>query len=225
MKSMFDSEQTVLVIGAHPDDEVLGLGGTIAKHADAGDEVHVLIVTEGTTQQYDNDDLIAEKKAAARACGDILGVSEIHFGDLPDMRLDDIEHVKINSVIENVCEQIQPDIVYTHSKREVNRDHVEVHDSTLVATRPGSGVSTVMAYETPSSTDFSPGADGFEPDFFVDVNEYIDKKISAFQEYGIEEREFPHPRSPKALRSVAMSRGAASGLVAAEAFDVLRAYR
>jgi LmbE family N-acetylglucosaminyl deacetylase len=222
---MFDGDDTVLVVGAHPDDEVLGAGGTMAKHADAGDEVHVLVVTEGTTQQYDDEDLIAQKRRDARACADRLGASEVHFGDLPDMRLDDVAHVEVNAVIEEVCGAVEPDTVYTHSRREVNRDHVAVHDSTLVATRPGSGVSTVLAYETPSSTEWTPRTDGFEPDLFVDIEGYLDAKVEAFGAYETERREYPHPRSAEALRALARTRGTACGATAAEAFDVLRAHR
>lgn len=222
---MFDGSDTVLVVGAHPDDEVLGVGGTIAKHEDAGDEVHILIVTEGTTQQYEDENLIDQKKAAARACADVLGVTDLHFGNLPDMRLDAVDHVSINEVIEDVVDKVAPDVVYTHSQREVNRDHVKLHNSTLVATRPGSGVDTILAYETPSSTDFSPDTDGFDPELFVDIADHLDTKIDAFAKYDLEVRDFPHPRSPEALRALAKSRGVARGVEAAEAFDVLRAYR
>lgn len=222
---MFDGDDTVLVVGAHPDDEVLGMGGTMAKHSEAGDDVHVLIVTEGTTQQYEDDGLISEKRAAARASGKVLGVSEMHFGDLPDMRLEEVAHVEVNSVLEEICDRIQPEIVYTHSRREVNRDHIEIHDSTIVATRPGSGVTTVLAYETPSSTDFAPKSGGFDPCMFVDIEAHLETKLEAFSQYEIEMRDFPHPRSPDALSAMAKSRGAASGLGAAEVFEVLRAYR
>lgn len=221
---MFGDNRTVLVVGAHPDDEVLGAGGAIAKHAAAGDEVHTLIVTEGTTAQYDDEDLIKQKRADARACADVLGASETHFGDLPDMRLDDVAHVEVNAVIEEVCAEIEPNIVYTHSRREVNRDHIAVHDSTLVATRPGSGVETVLTYETPSSTEYAPETKGFEPTLFVDITDYLDTKIEAFECYDIELREYPHPRSAKALRALARTRGTASNAAAAEAFDVLRMY-
>ena len=221
---IFNDNNTVLVVGAHPDDEVLGAGGTIMKHSDSGDEVHVFIVTEGTTQQYDDDDLIGKKRQEAKKCAEHLGVTEVHFGDLPDMRLKETPHVKINAAIEDVCDEVEPDIIYTHSRREVNRDHIEIHDSTLVATRPGTGVSAVLAYETPSSTDYSPVADGFSPDMFVDIEKYLDAKIEAFGAYETETRKYPHPRSAEALRSIAKSRGAASGVVAAEAFDVLSMY-
>jgi Uncharacterized proteins, LmbE homologs len=222
---MFGDDNTVLVIGAHPDDEVLGAGGAIARHAMTDDEVHILIVTEGTTVQYDDEDLIEQKRADAQACADVLGVSEIHFGDLPDMRLDTVPHVDINAVIEDVCANVEPDIIYTHSRREVNRDHVAVHDSTLVATRPGSGVEMVLAYETPSSTEYAPETTGFEPTLFVDIADYLDTKINGFECYDTETREYPHPRSAKALRALARTRGAASNSATAEAFDVLRMYK
>ncbi len=222
---IFDGSNTVLVVGAHPDDEVLGVGGTMAKHAACGDDVHVLIVTEGTTHQYNDADIIEKKQDHARACANVLDATSVHFGELPDMRLDTVAHVKINNAIETVCTEIEPDIVYTHSRREVNRDHVAVHDSTLVAARPGSGISAVIAYETPSSTDFAANADGFTPSLFVDISEYLDRKLTAFAEYKTEIRESPHPRSPEALRAIATTRGAASGVPAAEAFDLLRAYR
>lgn len=222
---MFGEDNTVLVIGAHPDDEVLGAGGAIAKHSATGDDVHILIVTEGTTQQYESGNLIEKKREDARTCAERLGAVAVHFGDLPDMRLDDVAHVDINAIIEDVCEQIEPDIVYTHSQREVNQDHIAVHESTLVATRPESDVSTILAYETPSSTDYSPSIDGFEADLFVDIEEYIHKKIEAFKSYTTEIQDYPHPRSTEALKAMARTRGTASGLNFAEAFEVLRAYR
>jgi LmbE family N-acetylglucosaminyl deacetylase len=221
---MFNGGHTILVIGAHPDDEVLGAGGAIAKHAAAGDEVHALIVTEGTTAQYDDKSLIEQKRRDARACADVLGMTDIHFGDLPDMRLDDVAHVEVNTVIEEVCAEVEPDVVYTHSRREVNRDHVAVHDSTLVATRPSNGVEMVLAYETPSSTEYAPETTGFEPTLFVDISDYLETKTDAFECYDIEIREPPHPRSVKALRALARMRGSASDAAAAEAFDVLRMY-
>jgi LmbE family N-acetylglucosaminyl deacetylase len=222
---MFSGNDTVLIIGAHPDDEVLGVGGSIAKHTAVGDEVHILILTEGSTQQYDDNTIVEQKRKEAKRCAEHLGVKKVHFGDLPDMRLDSLPHVEVNAVIERICEKINPDVVYTHSKREINQDHVEAHKSTLVATRPNSGVSTVLAYETPSSTDFSTTVDGFNPDLYIDIEEYLDTKVEAFERYETELREFPHPRSGEALRAIAKARGAASGAVAAEAFDILRAYR
>lgn len=223
---MTDDRRTVLAVGAHPDDEVLGAGATLAKHADAGDEVHVLIVTEGATQQYDDAAVVDQKRAEAEACGRRLGVESVRFGDLPDMRLDTVPHVETNAVIERVVDDVAPDVVYTHSLRDVNRDHDAVHNSTLVATRPGSGVERVLAYEVPSSTDWAGGDEaGFTPNVYVDVADHLDAKVEAFAEYESERREFPHPRSPESLRARARTRGAAAGTEAAEAFTLVRETR
>ena len=216
--------ETVLAIGAHPDDEVLGPGGTLAKHADAGDEVHALIVTEGTTTQYDDDSIIEQKQEAARACADRLGLEELHFGDLTDMKLDMTAHVEVNAVIEEVIEAIEPNVVYTHSPHEVNNDHVEVYDSTLVAARPGSGVDRIYTYETPSSTEWVGGdRRQFSSNRYVDISGYVDAKIEAFTEYDTEVREFPHPRSERSIRARATTRGTEAGFEAAEAFSLVTA--
>lgn len=220
------AERSVLVVGAHPDDEVLGAGGTIAGHAAAGDAVHVLIVTEGASQQYDNESMIKQKRNEARRCGEMLGVEAVRFGDLPDMRLDEVSHVDVNAVIEDAVSEIDPGVVYTHSNREVNADHRAVHDSTLVATRPGSGVDRVLSYETPSSTDWFAGDESrFDPDTYVDITGWLDTKIEAFLEYESETREYPHPRSERALRARALTRGTEAGFEAAEAFSLIREYR
>jgi LmbE family N-acetylglucosaminyl deacetylase len=216
------SRRTVLVVGAHPDDEVLGPGGTLASHAERGDDVHVLIVTEGTTAQYDDDSLVETKRREARACGEILGVSTVHFGDLPDMRLDDVAHVDVNAAIEAVVDDVEPDVVYTHARNEVNRDHVAVHESTLVATRPGAGVARVLAYETPSSTEWAGGSrPRFQPTVYVDVADTLDRKLSAFGAYETETRTYPHPRSSEALRARARTRGTEAGFGAAEGFELV----
>jgi LmbE family N-acetylglucosaminyl deacetylase len=218
--------RTVLAVGAHPDDEVLGAGATLARHAAAGDEVHVLIVTEGTTTQYDDESLIDEKKNAARACGETLGVESVHFGDLPDMRLDAVDHVEVNAAIETAVEAIEPSVVYTHTAHDVNQDHVAVSESTLVATRPGSGVERVLTYEVPSGTDWN-GADRgqFTTTTYVDVEDHLGTKIDAFEAYETEVRSFPHPRSAKALRARARTRGTEAGFPAAEAFELVAEYR
>jgi LmbE family N-acetylglucosaminyl deacetylase len=217
------SDRTVLCVAAHPDDEVLGAGGTLAKHADAGHEVHVLIVTEGATTQYDDHELVEEKVEAAEECGERLGVETIHFGELPDMRLDSTPHVEVNAVIEDCVETVDPDVVYTHTHDDVNQDHVAVAESTMVATRPGSGVERVLAYETPSGTEWA--ADGrFAATVYVEVADHLDTKVEAFDAYGMEQRPYPHPRSERAVRARARTRGTEAGFEAAEAFALLREY-
>lgn len=217
--------RTVLVVGAHPDDEVLGAGGTIAKHANAGDEVHVLIVTEGASQQYDDETLIDQKVTETQQCAETLGVEAVHHGDLPDMRLDAVDHVEINSVIESVVESVGPDVVYTHSPTDVNKDHQHVYDSTLVATRPNSGVQRVLSYEVPSSTNWTGAGQQFDPSVYVDITETLERKLAGFAAYESEHREYPHPRSAEAIEAYAKMRGTAAGYRAAEAFQLVSEYR
>jgi len=130
----------VLVVAAHPDDEVYGMGGTIAKLSSEGHEVHVLIVTDGSATQYKNhpdlDQIIANKKTEIKKANRVLGTKKVHFGNLPDMRLDSIDHVEINKVIEEAVNNIKPKVVYTHFYGDVNLDHQRVYESTLVACRP-----------------------------------------------------------------------------------------
>jgi LmbE family N-acetylglucosaminyl deacetylase len=124
----------ILIIAAHPDDEVYGMGGTIAKLSSLGHHVYTLIVTEGCSAQYpENSQIIEDKKREALQCNNILNVKEVIFGDLPDMKLDSISHIEINAVIEKAVSTVKPDIVYTHHKGDVNKDHRLVYESTMVA--------------------------------------------------------------------------------------------
>jgi LmbE family N-acetylglucosaminyl deacetylase len=214
--------RTILVIAAHPDDEVVGAGGAIAQHADAGDEVHVLFVTGGQRGQTDPE-RERERMGNARDCCARLGVGDVHFAGLTDARLDQTAHQEINGVLEERIESLDPDVVYTHARDELHRDHVAVHESTLVATRPGSGVETVLAYEVPSSTNRTTTGD-FQPTTYVDVSETIETKIGALSEYGGETGTAPHPRSPEVVRAVATARGTEAGFEAAEAFQVVASY-
>ncbi len=220
----------VLIIAAHPDDEVLGVGGTIAKLSANGVECHLLIVTDGSSSQYRNSDhlqeIIAAKKLETKNCADVLGIKSIHYGGLPDMKLDTIPHVEINQVIEKVIDDIQPDIVFTHFWGDVNRDHQEVYKSTLVAVRPvmGQMVRELYCYRVPSSTEWTPNkADTmFMPNYFVDIAKYAEQKYKAFACYSTELRDYPHPRSVQYLRETDKAAGLRIGLLAAEEFVLLR---
>lgn len=220
----------VLVIVAHPDDEVLGVGGTIAKLASQGVECHLLIVTDGSSSQYRDSDhlheIIEAKKLETKGCADLLGFKSIHYGELPDMKLDKTPHIAINQVIEKVIDQIQPDTVFTHFWGDVNRDHQEVYKSTLVAARPvmGQVVKELYCYRVPSSTEWTPNkADTmFMPNYFVDIEKFAEIKYKAFACYSTELREYPHPRSVQYLRETDKAAGLSVGLLAAEEFVLLR---
>ena len=220
----------VLVIAAHPDDEVLGVGGTIAKLSAEGVECHLLIVTDGSSSQYRDSDhlheIIEAKKLETNGCADLLGFKSIHYGELPDMKLDKTPHIVINQIIEKVIDEVHPDTVFTHFWGDVNRDHQEVYNSTLVAVRPvmGQVVRELFCYRVPSSTEWTPNkADTmFMANFFVDIEKYAEQKYKAFACYSTELREYPHPRSVQYLREADRAVGLRVGLLAAEEFVLLR---
>lgn len=223
----------ILVIAAHPDDEVYGMGGTIAKLSAQGHEVHVLIVTDGCTAQYalrpDLPEIIEKKHREALDANALLGVKEVHFGAFPDMRLDTVPHVEVNRLIEDTIEAVGPEVVYTHFYGDVNLDHQMVYRSTLVAVRPvpGQCVKALYAYYVPSSTEWSPqlAQTAFLPNTMVDITGYEACKEQALRAYQTEERAYPHPRSAQYVRETDRARGLQWGLGSSEAFMLLRKIR
>jgi LmbE family N-acetylglucosaminyl deacetylase len=218
----------VLVIAAHPDDEVYGMGGTIAKLSSQGHEVYILFVTEGCSAQYPNNpNIIEEKKQDALKCKQILNIKEVFFGNLPDMKLDGVPHVEINAVIEEAVNTIRPDIVYTHNKGDVNKDHRLVYESTLVACRPTAGkcVKKLLSYQVPSSSEWcSSRADEiFTPNVFEEIEDYAEIKHRAILAYQTEIREYPHPRSLEYITLWDRSIGMKVGLKQSEGFQLIRA--
>lgn len=222
----------ILVVAAHPDDEVLGLGATIKKLS-VDNEIFILIVTEGCSAQYSScsleeiKKLINEKKVMAKKAADILGAKDVLFGDLPDMKLDTIPHIEVNRVIEEAVQNIKPEIVFTHHYGDVNLDHQMVYRSTLVATRPsvGSTVKKLYTYEVLSATEWQSGSAtyAFIPNTYVEINkEMLNAKKNALLMYSMELREFPHTRSEEAINYLAHYRGQSVGVNAAEAFTLVR---
>ena len=217
----------VLVIAAHPDDEVYGMGGTIAKLSKQGHDVYVLILTEGCSTQYkDQPHLIEEKKNQAYEANSILGVKEVIFGDLPDMKLDTVEHVEINAVIEKAIRDLEPDVVYTHFYGDVNKDHRCVFESTMVAVRPihSQCVREVYCYQVPSSTEWAANVaqSTFIPNVFEEITEYYDIKKNAILAYSSEIREYPHPRSLEVVKMYDLVHAKRVGLELAEGFMLIR---
>lgn len=216
----------VLVLAAHPDDEVLGMGGTIARHVEAGDDVRITCVTDGSSTQYPGDaakrrQKDAEAVRAARA----LGVEDFVHLDLPDMRLDTLPHVEVNAVVAAQLRETEAQVLYTVHP-DLNADHRILFESVVVATRPTPGqlVHRVLTYGPASSTEWSPGATStFHPNWFVDVTQTLAQKLDAFACYETERREYPHPRSERALRAYAAYYGAMAGCEAAEPFVLIRA--
>jgi LmbE family N-acetylglucosaminyl deacetylase len=222
----------VLVVAAHPDDEVLGCGGTIARHANSGDQVQVLVVAEGSTsrqQERDRtqvrDELSALAKAAQTA-GTILGAAGVELLDLPDNRLDSFDRLDLIKLIEERVERHQPECVYVHHAGDVNVDHRRLHEAVVTACRPTPGhvVKRLLSFEVASSTEWQPpgSALAFQPNWFVDISDQWERKRAALLAYSCEMRHWPHARSLEAVEHLARWRGAQVGVEAAEAFCLLR---
>lgn len=220
---------SILVVAAHPDDEVLGCGGAMVNHIENGDEVHVLILAEGMTsrdlkrnRESRSSDLSTLAQTAKKA-NDIIGVSSLHLHDFPDNRMDSVDLLDVVKVIESFIKKYQPSIVYTHHRGDVNIDHTVIHDAVITATRPQPGfcVKTLLFFETASSTEWRPpqSSNSFHPNWFVDISgNALSKKLKALDAYTTEMRQFPHARSVKALDYLAKWRGASIGYQAAEGF-------
>ncbi|HWL50776.1 MAG TPA: PIG-L deacetylase family protein [Acidimicrobiia bacterium] len=217
----------VLVIACHPDDETLGVGGTMAHHVQNGDEVRVCLLTDGVGSRHKKSDL--QKECAEKACA-TLGVTDPVFCGLPDQGLDGLPLLDIIHPIEAQIDDLAPQIVYTHFKEDANQDHGAAFRATLVACRPmeDTPVERLLSYETASSTEWAGPFTGsvFSPNVFVDISETLDSKIDAMRAYShtftSEVRPYPHPRSYEAIEINARSRGVAAGMKAAEAFMLVR---
>jgi LmbE family N-acetylglucosaminyl deacetylase len=222
---------TTLVIAAHPDDEVLGCGGTIARMAETGEDVHIAILGEGLTSRFDRREdadtqCMADLRDASQRAADLLGASSVRNLSLPDNRFDTVPLLEVIKLIESLVEEYRPHTVFTQHGGDLNNDHTITFRATLTATRPMAGcpVKTVYAYEVASSTEWAFGRfhPRFEAQVFVDIQTTLDRKIQAMQTYDSEARPFPHPRSPEALRAIATRRGSQVGMPAAEVFSLVR---
>jgi LmbE family N-acetylglucosaminyl deacetylase len=225
--------ETVLVVAAHPDDEVLGCGGTIARHADAGDSVIVLIAAEGLTSRQKQRDrmLISDQlsllQIAVQQSAEVLGATSVKCLSLPDNRLDSLDRLDLIKQIEEHIGFYQPQVVYVHHAGDVNVDHRRLHEAVVTACRPTPGhpVQRLFSYEVASSTEWQPpgSAPPFQPNWFVDITAQWERKQQALEIYSTEMRPSPHARSLEAVEHLARWRGAQVGVAAAEAFCLLRA--
>lgn len=232
--------QTVLVIAAHPDDEVLGCGGTIARHVAEGDEVHILIMAEGLTSRDQTRDVEAKQEElsalaqTAKNAGGLLGASSVDLLAFPDNRMDSLPLLDIIKEVEVKLGQIKPTVVYTHYQGDLNIDHQITHQAVVTACRPqpGQTVHTLLFFEIPSSTDWQIVGCGntFAPNWIVDISgfdgpfSFLDKKLKALDFYESEMRPFPHARSLEAVENLARRRGASVGIECAEAFVLGRRF-
>jgi LmbE family N-acetylglucosaminyl deacetylase len=205
----------ILVIAPHPDDEVLGMGGTIKKLSKKN-KIILCVVSEGATAQYKDKKMIKVRRDSCKKTAKILGISQTIFLDYPDMRLN-LSHLDINKKLEEIIEKYRPEIVYTAPKNDLNLDHQMVFNSTLVACRPKSGVKQILCYEIQGNTKVP-----FVPNVFENIEKEFPYKIKGFKMYKSEIEEFPNPRSIAAIENLAIQRGIESGTRKAEAFELIR---
>ncbi len=221
--------KTILVVAAHPDDEVLGCGGTIARHAAEGDTVHVVFIAdgEGARAGAAANAALAREKAAITALS-ILGAATPIFLGFEDNPLDAYRLLDIVRSVESVIAEVAPDVVYTHHCGDLNIDHELTHRAVLTACRPvpGSPAREIYSFEVVSSTEWNStrGRD-FIPQLYVDVTAYMPTKRLALEAYCEEMRPVPHARSIENVAALATFRGASVGVGAAEAFMVMRVSR
>lgn len=221
----------VIVFAAHADDEVLGCGGTIRRHAMEGDEVSIIIFADGESSRGDGKSTaaITQREAAARKAGDILGASDVVVYRLPDNQLDTVPLLDLAKLAEKHIADLRPDTIYTHHAGDLNADHRLVHEAVVTACRPqrDHSVKRLLFFEVPSSTEWRAPATGptFSPNWFVDISAVLEQKIDALKVYVSEMRPWPHPRSLEGVTHLARWRGATVGCEAAEAFMLGREIR
>lgn len=221
-----------LVVAAHPDDEVLGCGGTIARLSREGHKVFIAILGEGITSRSmkrnrgKKNKEIMELKVNIEKANKIIGVKETFTFDYPDNRFDTVPILDIIKTIEKVKNKIKPEVVFTHHHGDLNIDHRVTLQAVMTAFRPleNEKVNEIYSFEIPSSTEWNVPVSTkcFMPNFFVDISNTLKQKINAMKKYKSEIRDMPHPRSSKAIEIMAKKRGIEVGLEAAEAFFVVR---
>ena len=218
----------VVVIAAHPDDEVLGCGGTIAKHSFCKDQVHILFLSNGVASRFEkeateqNNIESQARLEMAHNANKILGTTSLDFLYYPDNRMDSVDRLDIIKSIEKFLSKHQPEIVYTHHAGDLNIDHQRVHQAVITACRPipNYHVKTLLFFEVASSTEWQTpsSAPYFKPNWFVDISDFLSLKEQAIQAYAHEMRPYPHVRSIEALEYLSRWRGATIGVKAAESF-------
>ena len=220
-------KNSILVVAAHPDDEVLGLAGTLCAHRDAGDQINILILANGEDSRGKAVADAPKRLAQARAVADKLKAT-VTMKDLPDNAFDSVPLLEIAHVVEDMVNKTQPTLVYTHHPYDLNVDHRLACQAVLTACRPQPGhpVEKILAFETLSSTEWQiKDHQQFRPVRYHNIEKYLNEKIDIIKIYKDELRQYPHSRSVEGIKILAQYRGLEAGLKAAEAFEVLRAIK
>ena len=223
--------KSILIIAAHPDDEVLGCGGLLSKISNKS-KISIIFIGEGSSCRYadlkdngiKND--IRDREIAANKAANAYSLKDLEFFNLPCGRMDQIPIIEINKIIESKISRFNPDIIFTHDPFDVNNDHKIIYRSTIMSTRPNSksNVSNIFTYEVPSSSECGFSPDGqFSPNYFVELSKLdIQKKFETLSYYNSEIDDFPFPRSFKGIQTYARYRGMQAAVEYAEAFKLVR---
>jgi len=220
--------QTVLCVAPHPDDETLGCGGTLLRHIDMGDAVHWYIFSEMREPNF-TQVAIQKRKEEIKAVAKNFGFKSVSVGPFECARLDTYPISDLVDDVGSIVKELKPDIIYLPYRDDAHSDHKAVFDSTVACAKwfRFPSVKSVRAYETVSETEFGlkPARVGFRPNLWMDVSAYMERKIEIMRLYESEIKPHPFPRSEDNLRALATIRGASSGFVAAEAFEILKEIR
>lgn len=216
----------ILVVAAHPDDEVLGAGGTIAKHVSEGDEVYALVLGDGEMSRGAGEKGINKRKAQSAEAAEILGIKKVFFESFPDNQFDSVPLLKIVKSVEKALLKVKPETVFTHHGEDLNIDHRLTFQAVLTAARPQPGffVKQLFSFEVLSSTEWQEKKKNkaFCPNYYIDIHDFIDIKVKAMEAYKDELKPYPHPRSAEGIKILAKYRGLEVGLKYAEAFQAIR---
>lgn len=220
----------VLAVVAHPDDEVLGIAGTLIRHVNLADEVHILILADGESSRPGGEARREYRLNQAQSAANIIGAASVTCHSLPDNELDTLSRLQLAKIVESKIAEISATIIYTHHRGDVNIDHQRAHEAVIIASRsiPDQCVRRLLFFETVSSSEWqTPASDiVFAPNVFVEITSFWKKKCLALDVYKSEIRTFPHSRSIEAVEALARWRGATAGVCMAEAFmlgrDIIR---
>lgn len=220
------NQKYILVVAAHPDDEVLGCGGTIAKHVLAGDHVAIVFMTNGESSRDSAalDNITSRSKDCDQALK-VLGIKSVMNFDFPDNMMDQVPLLEVTKSVESAIQRFKPSIVYTHFSEDLNVDHRITHQAVMTACRPQlwSPVKSIFCFEVLSATEWNSHTKSkFNPNKFVDVSGVWPSKLEALGKYSNELRPFPHSRSIETIEALSIFRGATVGLKKAEAFQIER---
>lgn len=215
----------ILIIAPHPDDEVLGCGGTIKKHSQKGDEVYLCIVTKGYTPDW-SQEYMDKVERGLEESSKILGIKDTFFLGFPTAKLDTVPQKELNDSISKCLDKVKPEVLYIPFDGDASADHRLTFEAVMVAARPllKSKIKKILCYEVLSETDFalSFSEKPFLPNVYIDIFDTLDEKLKAMSCYKTELKNFPHPRSLEGIKILAEKRGGEVGIRSAEAFKLIR---